>query len=471
MPTRLRSLLATAVATLPLWACAADDGPTTPDDDFRPDGKADDTGVRLEAKSYDVRFTNPLCEAYRYDPSVLAVNGEALAAKPKNVYCRRGDVGPSAARPESVQAKVLEWIDAIGAGDEVFLAYLSFSNTTVGDALCGALERGAKVTFVLDKPTPQGDRVAACGGEVLLRGNRGGIGYAHNKLIMVNPAAAGPGDADPDYVRLVFSSGNMSSGVVTHHENWHFIEAARAGYFAQAHACMVAAQRDADASSTKAKYRDALRACRADIEAPEEDDIKAFFIPSRDDARRAETYLLGAIGEAAEIDLGAHRFGHSKLVNALADRLRAGELTLRMVADDDLYWLDPEVGDAAEVGSNVGFEADNVAELEAAGGDAFEIRYLETNHAEKLLHHNKYLLYRTESGAPFALLAGAANLTSAGFNDNFENIYFIKVPAALAAFERQLAGVWDGERAEGATQDPPIATPRERMPVADVAPR
>jgi hypothetical protein len=33
------------------------------------------------------------------------------------------------------------------------------------------------------------------------------------------------------------------------------------------------------------------------------------------------------------------------------------------------------------------------------------------------------------------LIAGAANLTGSGFNDNFENIYFIKVPKVLAAFD------------------------------------
>ena len=81
-----------------------------------------------------------------------------------------------------------------------------------------------------------------------------------------------------------------------------------------------------------------------------------------------------------------------------------------------------------------------------------------------MLHHNKYLLYRDGSGDAFGLIAGAANLTGAGFNDNFENIYFIKVPKVLTAFETQFARVWEGKKATPSEQAPPIATPRHLMP-------
>ena len=388
----------------------------------------------------------------------------SLTQKPKNVWCSSADVAASAARPESPQHKLLSWLDGLGAGDEVFLAYLSFSNRAVADRLCEIASAGGKVTFVLDKPTPQADRVAQCGGEILLRGNVGSIGYAHNKVILINPRG---GDA---HMKMTFSSGNMSSGVVTHHENWHFIDVARDSYFAQDHLCLMEAQVSATASAGRAAYRASIDACRAAIDAEEEADIKSFFIPHSEDRKRAQRYLLGPIEDAAAIDLGAHRFSHTKLINALAARLEAGELTLRMVADDDLYWLDPVAGPSLEIGSNSMLEAEHVARLEAAGGDAFEIRYFETNHNEHLLHHNKYVLYRTGDGAPFGVIAGAANLTGAGFNDNFENIYFIKIPHVLEAFETQFARVWDGEKADPDEQDPPVATPRHLMPATHVLP-
>ncbi|MDQ3365076.1 MAG: phospholipase D-like domain-containing protein [Myxococcota bacterium] len=450
--------------------CAADE--VLDDDGWHPaDGKADEAAVPLRYQSYDVLFTNPLCADYPYATPLQTVDGsKTLTAKPKNVFCTYDDVTASAARPTSPQHKLLEWLEPLGAGDEIFLAYLSFSNAAVADKLCAAAMRGAQVTFVMDKRSAQAERIEQCGATILLRGNAGGIGYAHNKVVLINPKAAGPADADADHMKLTFSSGNMSSGVVTHHENWHFIDVARDSYFAQAHGCLMDAQLSATASAGRTPYKTALNACRGAITAPEETDIKAFFIPNRDDAKRAERYLFGAIDEAAAIDLGAHRFGHTGLVAKLATKLEAGTLTLRMVADDDLYWVDPVAGTPAQPGPNDAFEAGNVARLETAGGDGFEIRYFETNHALHLLHHNKYLLYRTSTGKAFGLIAGAANLTRAGFNDNFENIYFIKIPHVLEAFTTQFGRVWDGQQAPGDTQDPPIATPRHLMPAADVTP-
>lgn len=456
----MRSLLA-----LPLLvACGATD--VIDDEGWLPEGKADEVNVPLRYKSYDVLFTNPLCREYTYASGVESADGTTtLTAKPKNVYCSSSDIPASAARPTSPQNKLLAWVETLGSSDEIFLAYLSFSNRAVGDALCAAVGRGTKVTFVLDAPSPASEKLETCGATILLRGHAGSIGYAHNKVILINP------HGDSEYMKMTISSGNMSSGVVTHHENWHFIEAARDSYFAQAHVCLMEAQIDEDSSSGRTQYKTALNTCRSNIDAPEETDIKAFFIPNRDDAKRAEKYLLGAIDEAKKIDLGAHRFGHTKLINKLEDKLEAGTLALRMVADDDLYWLDPLAGPSSESGDNDAFEANNVKRLRTAGDGKFEIRYFETNHREHLLHHNKYLIYRTSAGKPFGLLAGAANLTGTGFNDNFENIYFIKVPHVLAAFDTQFARVWDGRKATPDEQDPPIATPRGLMPATDVTPQ
>jgi hypothetical protein len=456
--------LSAALLALPLAACSGGSG--TEDEGWKPGGgKADDTtsGVTLEYNTYDILFTNPLCREYTYPSPMQTADGTAtLMAKPKNVYCSHEDIPASAARPDSPQNKLLTWLTPLQSGDEVFLAFLSFSNKTVGDELCAAAGRGVKVTFVLDAPTEQGTRLEQCGATVLLRGHAGSIGYAHNKVILINPKGNSP------YMKMTFSSGNMSSGVVTHHENWHFIDVKRDSYFAQAHVCLMEAQVSDTSSSGRTEYREAINACRENITALEEDDIKAFFIPNSDDRKRAERYMLGAVGEADQIDLGAHRFGHSGLVSALRDRLDANDLTVRMVADDDLYWLDPVVGSPSMTGDNDEFEANNVSSLEDAGGDKFEIRYFETNHGEHLLHHNKYLVYRDDNGNPWGVLAGAANLTGSGFNDNFENIYFIKVPKVLEAFDTQFARVWDGQKASASEQDPPVATPRGLMPAADV---
>lgn len=453
--------LATALCALPLLACSALSG--SEDEGWRSDGKADETGVTLKYRTYDVLFTNPVCREYTYATPIMTADGsKTLTAKPKNVYCSHEDVDASAARPSSPQNKLISWVKQLGADDEIFLAYLSFSNQAVATELCAALQRGTKVTFVLDARSPAADQVEGCGGKILLRGHQGSIGYAHNKVILINPKG------DSEYMKMTFSSGNMSSGVVTHHENWHFIDVKRDSYFAQSHVCLMEAQLSETATAGKSQYTAAINRCRGEIEALEEDDIKAFFIPVLDDRKRAERYLLGAINDAKKIDIGAHRFGFPKMVEALRSRLAAGQVKVRMVADDDLYWLDPVVGTGQVVGSNEFFEAENVATLEEAGGANFEIRYFETNHGEHLLHHNKYLVFRKGTGAATGMIGGAMNLTSAGFNDNFENGYFIKVPKVLDAFTTQYKCVWDGVRATGDDQDPPIATPRELMPARDV---
>lgn len=213
--------------------CGAMDGETE-DRDWGPEGKADDQAVPLRFDSYEVLFTNPLCREYKYAQPVKSADGtKTYTAKPKNVYCSRADIPASAARPVSPQNKLLTWIEPLGANDEIFLAYLSFSNRNVSDALCAAAMRGTKITFVLDSRGEQADRLEQCGATILLRGHAGSIGYAHNKVVLINPRG------DSEHMKMTFSSGNMSSGVVTHHENWHFIEVARDSYFAQAHVCLM----------------------------------------------------------------------------------------------------------------------------------------------------------------------------------------------------------------------------------------
>jgi hypothetical protein len=429
----------------------------------------------LQYKSYNVLFTNPLCRDYRYDEPLATADGEGTREqKPKNVFCTYSDIGASGNRVTSPQYQIVQWLGELGQGDEVFLAYLSFSNRTVASALCDAAERGAKITFILDRPTDRGNELEDCGGTVLTRGHVGGIGYAHNKVLLINPKASGPGDADTGYMRMAFSSGNMSSGAVLHHENWHFIEVKRESYFADAHRCLMEAQLDEDASASKSAYRASINACREASAYPEETDIGAYFIPNKDDSRAISDRMVDGIEHATRIDIGAHRFGYPVLIDALADRLRDDGVQMRMVADDDVYWLRPYGGGYGhQVGDNMDFEAENIADLWQAGGegDRFEVRYMETNHDSHLLHHNKFLIYQgMTDGRAEAVLCGAANLTGTGFWTNFENIYWVEIPAVVEAFKAQFARFWDGEKASPDEQDPPVATPPHQMPARDVIP-
>jgi hypothetical protein len=461
-------LIGPALALAAACAAPADDGTSG---GGGAGGKADDPAACgdgrtcLEFASYDVLFTNPVCQLYEYEQPVAKAGGSGeLTAKPKNVWCTIDDTDASGAREQSPQFRLVEWISELGADDEVFLAYLSYSNPVVGTALCEAIGRGAEVTMVLDAPSTRSAELEACGGTVLLRGHQGSIEFAHDKFLLINP------DGGSETMRMSFSSGNMSSGAVLHHENWHFIDVARESFFAEAHRCLRQALLDPDHTDGKGNFRAFMNSCRAAITFPEEDDIRSFFIPALDDSRGITELLVERVGMAATIDIGVHRLGLTELVDALAARLEDDEdFRVRLIADDDLYWLNPLVGEGAVVGSNLEFEADNVERLAGAGGD-FAVKYMETNHGLHLLHHNKFLVLHDMPDLPDAVICGAANLTGTGFDSNLENIYYVEIPQVVEAFETQFARFWDGTKGSPDEDDPPRATAPEDMPAENIAP-
>jgi len=442
-----RHAIALAVSCA-LFACTDSAGGPGGD----PGGKADDPASCnepdrncLDTRKYEVLFTNPVCAELAYDEPIFSADGGTLiATKPKNVYCTRDDAPASAARENAPEKRLLDWITPLGEGDELFLAYLSYSNRVVGDALCQAAERGVDITFVLDRPTDRSNELEDCGGTVLIRGHQGSVGFAHVKLIMINPNGPGPADADEQFMRLSFGSGNMSSGTVLHHENWHFLEVNRDSFFVEAHRCLIQGLLDPALTDGKTPFRTFMNECREAIELLPEDDIQSFFIPVLEDSRAVTELVEDGIADAETVDIGAHRFGWRQMLDALIERLETDDqFELRLVADDDLYWLRPLVGSPTQVGPNDFFEADNVDDLSAAGGQRFEVRYMETNHSLHFLHHNKFIIYNNLPGRPDAVLTGSPNLTGTGFKDNLENVYWIEIPSVIEAYRQQYDKFWE----------------------------
>jgi len=475
-----RSFTSIAAIVLALTACQGATEGGSSGDNNGPGGKADDAEdgscgegrVCLDYASYEVLFTNPICETYGYDAPMETVGGGTVAAKPKNVYCTKTfDSENSGSRDSSPQTRILDWLDETAQGDEIFLAYLSFSDGKVADALCSAIDRGAEVTFVLDKLGSKAEQVIDCGGDVFTRGHQGSVGFAHDKVLMINPRAAGPADDGDEYQRLSFGSGNMSSGTHLHHENWHFTEVARDSFFAQSHLCLMDSLLDPAHSDGKAAYRAFMNACRDEIEAVPEDDMIPYFIPVLDDSRALRDKMLESIAQADSVDVGAHRFSYTTLINALNERLEDSDspFSLRLVADDDLYWLDPDGGSTGEtVGPNSFNEAIKIRELREADGERgrFEDRYFETNHNLFLLHHNKYLIFSGLDGGREAVMTGSSNLTGTGFESNLENMYFTDIPEVVEAYKNQFSLVWDGTGVLPEGMDvAPMATPRSQMPL------
>lgn len=394
---------------------------------------------------YEVLFTNPVCETYFYDQDVYSKNGDLILHKPKNVYCKKSDLEPSGNRPESPQYRLVEWIRD-SQTKEIFFAYLSFSDKTIRHELCEAItNRNVKVKFVLHTDTgkTQADLLLECRPknfandpdfkpnlpEVHYTGNKGihgegTIGYAHNKLFVVNPN-------DSSTVKLAFSSGNMSSGTVLHHENWHFITTSPESYFYQAHQCLMEGVQKHDGS--RKQYRDFVRKCKNAISVAQEDDIKTFWVPG--EGTQAMNTIKEGIQKSKSLSLAAHRFSYSSLIKELKKGMKKNpDLSVRLITDDDIYWSGVL---KKQVGSNTLMEFGKVMGLVREG---MEVKYMETNQNMFLLHHNKFVLFEFNQGG--AVFAGAGNFTGTAFKSNFENFYYITIPSVVEAFKKQYRHMW-----------------------------
>ncbi len=407
------------------------------------------TGPKLAYDEYSVLFTNPVCRRYAYPNPIESNAGSPIVAKPENVFCAPQDAAASAARETSPQHKLISWIRDPEV-TEIFFAYLSFSNKVVGAELCKAVqERNVKITFVLDRETEldAANQLLACrpgngkpelAPRMELRGHDATIGYAHNKVFMFNPRSDKP--------RIVFSSGNLSSGVVLHHENWHFLRVPARTHFAKAHLCLMDGM--LEHYRTKQEYKAFIKGCRDGGGVGEEADLKTFFVPG--DGGRATEFVTAGVRSATEIAMAAHRFSFSTLRSEIGQRLDDRQKPrVRLVVDDDIWWA----GHGQEVGPNTRDEYFNVQDLRKVGVD---VRYMETNHAAKSLHHNKFIVFNTPQGD--AVFAGAGNLTGTAFTDNFENFYYITVPEIVAAMKQQYEHLWS------------LASPEEKLPKTNVLP-
>tara|TARA_Y100001936_G_scaffold248419_1_gene296257 strand:+ start:2883 stop:4190 length:1308 start_codon:yes stop_codon:yes gene_type:complete len=407
---------------------------------------------------YKVLFTNPECKLYEYEEPVYSNDGTLLTSKPKNVYCKKSDFELNSERADSPHYELKELISDKGL-KSLFFAFLSFSNDEIANQICDAIKRNVAVTFIIDsnseaRPSSRKalDFIAGCTPENLsegetpnipktyFRGNDSGIGYAHNKVIIANYD-------DPNKVRLVYGSGNMSSGTILHHENWHFVTTSSKSFLAQSHVCLQKAM--LDAGNSKSEYKKVFKTCRSSISAPVEDDIEMMVVPS--DGQRAMKNIVDNFKKAVSVDVAVHRFTHPDLINAMVEASEQDKL-VRFVADDDIYWTGVR---KKMTGSNMFFEFVNAMKVVKSG---VETRYIQSNQNHRLLHHNKFVLYHYPDGTG-SVHAGAGNFTKAAFTKNMENYYFITIPEVVEAFKKQFDHKFSN-----------LATPYEKMPATYVMP-
>src|SRR5690606_5009602 len=87
-----------------------------------------------------------------------------------------------------------------------------------------------------------------------------------------------------------------------------------------------------------------------------------------------------------------------------------------------------------------------------------KVRYVETNHQARLLHHNKFMVFH-DRRAPRAAFVGAGNFTGDAFNTNLENFYMVRIPEIVQKMADQYEHLYES-----------LATDPSDLPVEDVLP-
>lgn len=431
-----------------------------------------------EFYNYDVFFTNPKCPAYAFEEPVYSFNGELITKKPENVFCTYSDTQINQTRKSSPHYNLVKLFSDPDI-NEITMAYLSFSNKDILKTLCETSigKNNTKLTLYLDKGNKSDagkfekiknlldckpakkfiEQGIANYPEVKFRGQSAGIGYAHNKIILAKYKS------NPQKTMIVFSSGNMSSGTTLHHENWHFVTTSLNSYFAKAHECIFQGM-DKHYKGTrgnerlgllpklgKTNFAEFIKQCRSEIKFPEEADIKVLIVPGEGEI--AMDNIFSKLKKAKNISIAAHRFTHKALASAIAKESRNKKKVVRFIADDDIFWAGKlnEINGQVKcygssnpnkvplVGANMCGEYYQVKKIEKAGA---QIKYMETNQRNFLLHHNKYIIFDFENEAD-AIHCGAGNFTNAAFSQNFENYYYITIPEVVSAFKTQYDYVWN----------------------------
>jgi phosphatidylserine/phosphatidylglycerophosphate/cardiolipin synthase-like enzyme len=204
---------------------------------------------------------------------------------------------------------------------------------------------------------------------------------------------------------------------------------------------------------SRSAYIKSIRDCRKNITAPVEKDVKVFFVPGEgqpekgvtDGIKTASEYMVQGdgvfpgINSASKIWIGAHRFSNATMLTALSKAMsKKVKPELKIVADDDTFYAGkPEFKGLTDVQAS---EYYNIKKLVDVGGSA---KFMETNMDEHQLHHSKYLIFADKKGNFTSVFTGSANLTSAAFNVNWENSYYINIPEVAQQFADHYVKMWD----------------------------
>lgn len=380
---------------------------------------------------WEVRFNFPACDH---------------EGQPKGAYCLLEDYKPAAIK-SGIEGKLNDWLSDPKI-KSAKLAYFSFSNKNMKNALCAAAERGVKVDIYLHRqniPTPVVQEMMACSPnlKVIPRGTEFGSGYLqHAKIFMLSesenpmPLADLTGDAvdaaRASTTRFTSSSANMSSyGTALHLENWLFFEAETTDYLAQEQLCFFKAidtMQLGDPTSERQSFVSINNTCRQAITAAPRSDIRFMAVPHGNATPVPYAAMQEILSGAQQsIKVAIHRLTTGGIAKKLAQKAQQG-VDVNVLFDDDTFRVGQCDGGAAM--DVAAFDTQSLRTIRAGGG---KIGLVGTNGALPHLHHNKFIIVDDK-----ILFQGAGNFTSTSLNafdlGNIEHFYVITVPDIVAAY-------------------------------------
>lgn len=362
------------------------------------------TFFAAQAQTFDVRFTNPKCNAYD--------------AKPLNAYCTRADLPRAQANPNGPFQKVIDVIKNEN-NTHITLGTMTFSHKSVAAALCQAIENGVGVTVIIDAGAEQAvaESVKNCGAELVTVGTaeeeekRGDL--HHNKFLLAEGT---------DESTLVFATGNFSNPALSiNHETWTTVTDSNDSQIIQNHQCLIAALKDY--VDDLAAFKKDLAKCRT--KTNQQSKIESLFIPA--DSAKLIKLIEDNIKTSSQVLMASNRYSFDRITKAFAT---SESTDSRAIFDDDLYWggIQP-----TEDYVNEALDAKKVMQLEKTSA---QVRFTQTSFGAAQKMHNKFIVFDK------MVLVGAANFTYAGMTANFENFYVIHDLKTVALFKKQFEYLW-----------------------------
>ncbi len=399
--------------------------------------------------------------AWAIEFDLLATQPTCIYSNHKSTFCRQVDAGKNA-EISGLEKRVVEIIGKAVDVEKSFIAiaYFSFSNPVVFEALCEKGKSGIKIKGYFDTSYakenqmpqklkkdcqgPSGQNVSVA----FLGTPKGKSSWRihHHKFLYVDN-----GSSD---IWLNYSSGNLSSyGLSNHLDHWLMMSAAKETRLVKTYDCMIRSMNVATAelnqeSDDPKKYQAELQTCfqekglagnlaaddifvRVENELAQEE-IASLLSPSRQSiAYQVLKKQIDSVANDGEILGGTQHFLHRGLAADLRNAAARG-VRVVLLMDDDVFLGTSGVPQARKFFFN---------ELVDKG---MEIRLMDTNNMDEggfeppqMMHH-KFLIMKgvqTAQGRKDRVFSGAGQFTNAAMKTNYENFGLLENTSIVKKYE------------------------------------